>query len=194
MTIPKIWFLRHGQTEWNAQGRIQGQLESDLTRLGREQARQQARLMASVLEASPPCFVSPMRRARQTAKIALSGRPFAVDTRLAEVQAGLIQGMTRPEVETRWPGLSTNNPTGLDLFCEAPEGEGFAAFEARIQSFLAELREPTVIVAHGLLGQVLRGLVCGLDRAAMAALPNEQGCIYVLEDGRETVLKETVTV
>ena len=51
------------------------------------------------------------------------------------------------------------------------------------------LNSPTVVVAHGLLGQVMRGIVRGLGREDMAALPNEQGCIYLLDKGRETVLR-----
>eukprot|EP00581_Thalassiosira_minuscula_P035615 CAMPEP_0184474274 /NCGR_PEP_ID=MMETSP0740-20130409/133117_1 /TAXON_ID=385413 /ORGANISM="Thalassiosira miniscula, Strain CCMP1093" /LENGTH=54 /DNA_ID=CAMNT_0026851443 /DNA_START=161 /DNA_END=322 /DNA_ORIENTATION=- len=53
MQFPKIWLLRHGQTEWNAEHRIQGQLESPLTPLGIEHARRQAGLMAPVLEQKP---------------------------------------------------------------------------------------------------------------------------------------------
>ncbi|APG47443.1 histidine phosphatase family protein [Phaeobacter porticola] len=189
MTYPTIWFLRHGQTEWNAEGRIQGQLESQLSPLGIRHAHQQAALMAPILARGPACYVSPLGRAQQTAKIALGSHPFVTDTRLAEAQAGVFQGMTRAEVAARYPDIYATNPLNLDLFCAAPEGEGFAAFQARIQDFLAGLKEPAVVVAHGLWGQVLRGLICGLSRADMAALPNEQGCIYQLSDGGEQVLR-----
>ena len=60
--FPKIWFLRHGQTEWNAEQRVQGQLESDLTELGIAHAHRQAELMAPILrDQRPPCLVSPLR-------------------------------------------------------------------------------------------------------------------------------------
>lgn len=188
MQFQKIWLLRHGQTLWNAELRIQGQLESALSPLGIEQARRQAELMQPILTADMPCYVSPLGRAQQTADIALGGRPFETDPRLAEAYAGLFQGMTLDEVAAQYPQIRAQNPHHLDLFCAAPEGEGYESFHARILDFMQSLRAPSVVVAHGLLGQVMRGIACGLSREQMAALPNGQGCVYVLENGRETTL------
>ena len=188
MPFPKIWLLRHGQTHWNAEHRIQGQLESSLTPLGIAQARCQAELMRPVLRPGLPCFVSPLGRAQQTADIALGGAPFETDPRLAEAYAGAFQGMTLAEVAEQYPEIHASNPQNLDLFCNAPGGEGYESFHARILAFMRALDGPAVVVAHGLLGQVMRGIACGLTRAQMAALPNGQGCVYVLEDGQETVL------
>ncbi|MCG7630519.1 histidine phosphatase family protein [Epibacterium sp. MM17-32] len=190
--FPKIWFLRHGETEWNAEGRIQGQLESDLTEAGQQQARRQAELIDTVLAAEtvqPPAIVSPLRRAQQTARIALGGLRFVTDARLAEVQAGVFQGLTRHDIAQRYPQIHARAETNLDLFCSAPEGEGYGGLHARVLDLLRALEAPTVLVAHGLWGQVLRGIICGLDYEEMAALPNEQGCIYVLDEGAETVLR-----
>lgn len=188
---PKIWFLRHGQTTWNAALRVQGQLESDLTEKGQGQARQQGRLMAGILAAHrPACRVSPLRRTQQTAALALGDYPRVTDPRLAEAQAGVFQGMTLPEISQAHPAIYDANPQALNLFCAAPEGEGYVAFEARVQAVLDALDGPTVLVGHGLWGQVLRGLICGLSRQQMSELPNEQGCVYVLERGREQVLYE----
>ncbi len=188
--FPKIWFLRHGQTVWNAARRVQGQMESDLTELGQAQAAAQAKLIAPILrEHRPPCLVSPLRRAQQTANIALGDYPFATDPLLSEAQAGAFEGRTLDEIALSHPQISAACPHNLDLFCAAPGGEGFAAFHGRVMSTLNALECPTVLVAHGLWGQILRGIICGLDPAQMAALPNEQGCVYVLENGRETVLR-----
>jgi len=188
--FPKIWFLRHGQTEWNAEGRVQGQLESDLTETGIAQAHRQAAVMAPILTTdAPPCLVSPLRRAQQTARIALAGHRFVTEPRLAEVQAGAFQGLTRADIAARFPQVHARAVTNLDLFCSAPEGEGYAAFHARVLDLLRVLEAPTVLVAHGLWGQVLRGIICGLDYEDLAALQNEQGCVYLLENGTETVLR-----
>lgn len=188
-SFPKIWFLRHGQTEWNAERRIQGQLESRLSPLGLSHARQQAELIKPILAQNPACFVSPLGRAQQTADIALGGAAFVTDPRLAEADAGDLQGMTLDEVELRYPEIWAANPRHLELFCAAPGGEGYASFHARILAFMQELQGPAVVVAHGLLGQVMRGIVQGLSLQQMAGLSNEQGCIYVLEDGQEQLLK-----
>ncbi len=183
-TWPKIWFLRHGQTYWNAERRIQGQLESDLTPLGLRHAQAQARILQQGL----PCFVSPLGRAQQTARIALSDVAFQNDDRLAEAHAGDWQGLLREDVIRDHAATLPADISALELFLAAPGGEGFDAFEGRIAAFLDTLTVPSVIVAHGLLGQVLRGLIRGLARAEMGTLPNEQACVYVLEEGRETVL------
>lgn len=188
--FPKIWFLRHGETAWNAEQRVQGQLESDLTEQGRGQARLQARLLAPILEAEIPlCLVSPLRRAQDTARLALGERPYTTDVRLAEIMAGDFQGQTLTDIARTHPALRAANQTALDLFCAGPGGEGYDAFYDRVMAVLSSLDRPTVIVAHGLWGQVLRGIICGLDRENLARLPNEQGCIYVLENGSEHVLK-----
>jgi 2,3-bisphosphoglycerate-dependent phosphoglycerate mutase len=186
---PPVWLLRHGQTEWNAERRIQGQMESPLTALGVEQSQRQALLMPGILAQNPACFVSPLGRAQQTAQIALGATSFVTDARLAEAHAGEWQGLKRAEVKDRWPELYHASPTVLDLFTAAPNGEEFEAFRSRIANFLSDLTGPSVVVAHGLLGQVLRGLVCGLTRSEMGCLSNEQGCVYVLEGGREQVLR-----
>lgn len=188
-SFPKIWFLRHGQTEWNAEKRIQGQLESRLSPLGQSHAHQQAKLMRPILAEAPACFVSPLGRAQETANIALQGVNYTTDQRLAEAHAGDLQGMTLPEVEAKYPKIWSANPSHLDLFCAAPNGEGYDSFHARILAFMQALTEPSVVVAHGLLGQVMRGIALGLTRQEMAKLSNRQGCVYVLEGQREQLLK-----
>lgn len=187
-TYPKIWFLRHGQTEWNKAYRLQGQLDSPLTARGLEDARRQAVILRPILAQNPDCAVSPLGRARQTADIALGGRAYRIDPRLAEIGTGTWEGRLRDEILAEAPDLAARRPSALDMFAAAPDGEGFEVFRARILAFLDTLAEPTVIVAHGLLGQVLRGHLCGLDRAHMGALPNGQGCVYLLENGTETLL------
>ncbi len=188
--LPKLWFLRHGETHWNAQKRIQGQLESQLTDKGVRQAHVQARLIRPVLRQGPACFVSPLGRAQETARIALGDTRYQTDPRLAEAHAGRWQGLLRADVIADARNGFDLDINALELFLAAPEGEGFADLRARIVDFLKGLSGPSVIVGHGLWGQVLRGLVRGLPRAEMGTLPNDQGCIYALERGRETVLRE----
>lgn len=181
---PKIWFLRHGQTRWNLERRLQGHLDSPLTELGLAQARQQAQIVVPVLASNPGivCRVSPLGRAVRTAEIALEGRAFETEPRLAEVATGDWEGQLRAD-------LPTGGRNDLYLYTSAPGGEGFDALEARVLGVLDDLTGETVIVSHGLLGKVLRGLVCGLNRDEMDKLSNKQGCVYVLEGGIETCLE-----
>ena len=187
--MPPIWFLRHGETEWNAARRIQGQLESMLTERGIWHAGEQAKIMKPILAQNPRCIVSPLLRARRTAEIALGDAPFDFDPRLMEIDAGSWQGLCYSEVIAGFPELVNDQMTAMELFSNAPDGEGFGAFKARIRAVLDEIEEPTVIVAHGLWGQVARGTLRGLDDEATRRLDNMQGVVYLLENGTETILR-----
>jgi broad specificity phosphatase PhoE len=193
-SYPKVWFMRHGETEWNAEGRVQGQTESVLSPRGLRHAAQQARLMAPILEADLPCFVSPLKRTRQTADIALGGRSYETDDRLKEVFAGEWEGHLRADIYKNLPDGITPDSPHMEFYSAAPGGEGFDTFQARVRDFVASLTRPTVIVAHGLSGQLLRGELCGLNRSELGQLTNRQGCVYVLENGVETVLELDETV
>mgnify|MGYP000226990140 CR=1 FL=1 len=188
-SYPKIWFLRHGQTEWNKVYRLQGQLDSPLTQQGIAEAKRQAVIMPPILANSPEIFASPLGRARQTADIALAGATYQTDPRLMEIHAGKWQGLVRTDIMAAHPDWAASGPSALEIYEAAKGGEGLAAFQARITAFLDDLTQPSVIVAHGLLGQVLRGLVRGLDMHQAGQLSNRQGCVYLLENGIETVLE-----
>ena len=188
-SYPKIWFLRHGQTEWNKAYRLQGQLDSPLTERGIAEAHRQALILPPILATAPDVFASPLGRARKTADIALQQTPYRTDPRLMEIDAGAWQGMLRADIMAAQPEWAADDPTALQIYEAAQGGEGLAAFQARISDFLGDLTGPSVIVAHGLLGQVLRAIVRGVDPQQAGALSNRQGCVYVLENGAETVLE-----
>lgn len=178
---PDIWFLRHGQTEWNLAGRIQGRLDSPLTALGCAQARGQAALIADIaarVAAGPGgLYVSPLGRAQQTAAIASDGHTPIIDARLAEIDTGAWEGQQKADLPQGANDLMT--------YAAAPGGEGLEALIARVHAFAGDLAGPSIVVAHGLLGQVLRGLVQGIAPECMGAQDNVQGCVYHLSGGRE---------
>jgi len=153
VSFPRSGFLRHGQTEWNLEGRLQGHKDSPLTALGRAQAERQARILSDIPErvAKGPggCFASSLGRAQETARIALAGQDFVTDPRLAEIATGDWEGRLRAEV--------ANGEGDLFLYAGAPGGEGLEALQARVAAFLDDLEGPSVVVSHGLLGKVLRG-------------------------------------
>ncbi|MCV2863842.1 histidine phosphatase family protein [Albidovulum sediminicola] len=186
LACPELFVLRHGETLWNAEGRIQGALDSPLTERGIAQARRQAQILAD-LGLGPRThrfYVSPQGRARQTAGIVLSplGVNPEVDTRLREIAMGAYEGLTRDEIRQRFPGAFDEQDPFL-WYDTAPRGEGFAALQARVENFLAGLTGPSVIIAHGMLSRFLRGAVLGLELEGIAALPGGQGVVYHLQDG-----------
>jgi 2,3-bisphosphoglycerate-dependent phosphoglycerate mutase len=98
-----IGFIRHGSTEWNRLGKLQGQLDTELTQEGREQARQLGLRLAN--ERWSGIISSDLTRARETGQIVseLSGIPFlGTDTRLRERKYGQVEGTTVAEREERW--------------------------------------------------------------------------------------------
>ena len=186
MILPPLYILRHGQTLWNVEGRLQGHRDSDLTELGLAQAAAQARIMAGlVLPEDAGFFASPLGRTRRTAEIALAGfGPVQFDDRLREINAGEWEGRLRSEIQ---PGMTATEKLPFKMFADAPGGEGLDGLEARVASFLADLRAPAVIVSHGVAISVLRGLAQGLDREAMVALGNPQGVVIEIKNGQEII-------
>lgn len=154
MTSKRIYLVRHGETEWNVQKRYQGQLNSNLTDLGKEQARKTGLLLKNTpvdLHIS-----SDLPRARQTADIIGEAIQKPVDQthhELRERHFGELQGLQRDEIGKRFPQLAG------DLFASNPDlkipgGESFYDFYNRIVPFFNQLTQTTVansilVVVHG---------------------------------------------
>jgi probable phosphoglycerate mutase len=188
---PSLWILRHGETEWNRAGRMQGWRDSPLTDRGRVQARAQAALLAAeALPEGTRYYVSPQGRARATASIILEGTSIFAepDDRLREIGVGACEGLTVPEIDIRFPGLRDLEDS-MGWLPHAPGGEGEPAFRARVSGFLAELSGPSVIVAHGITSRMIRAVRLGLDWQGLTRLPGGQGNIHRLTGGVATVIE-----
>lgn len=172
MRVRRLVLLRHGQTEYNAGSRMQGQLDTDLSELGREQAS----AAAEVLGKRQPLLIvsSDLRRALDTATALgdRAGVPVLTDTRLRETHLGDWQGMTHHEVDAIAPGARL---AWRDDARWAPHGgESRVDVAARSLPLVAELVEqqeewgvddaerPVVLVAHGGLIAALTGAILGL--------------------------------
>jgi probable phosphoglycerate mutase len=185
-----IYLVRHGQTEFNREDRVQGRVDSPLTELGRQQAAAMgARLQALMREAGGDWAieVSPLGRARQTAAIIadITGLPEPrIDARLIEVGYGVFEGFTRVELDARWPEFAGVN----GIFGQAPGGESFEDLSDRVGDWLAEAgRRPaaarTIAVTHAGVARTMRGLYLGLDVEAVRQLDKPQGVIFRLASG-----------
>lgn len=152
--MAEIWLVRHGQTDWNLEGRLQGQLDVPLNDTGMDQAR----LLADQLAEKKFCalYSSDLMRARQTAEI-ISGRvnlPIKFDRRLREISQGEFEGMLFSEVMLNFEGAMADrsrNPVHSRL----PGGETVAELAARFKEAIDEIAcahpvEPVLVVAHGL--------------------------------------------
>lgn len=184
-----IYLIRHGQTEFNRDGRYQGHCDSPLTALGREQAARVGERLAGLIgdPAGWRLVCSPLGRALDTARIIQAACGLAepeTDARIAEVSMGSWDGLTDEEIAMVAPGLKA--ASRYELFFAAPDGEGYAALVRRLGDWLAAAKadgRPTIAVGHGMSGRVLRGLYLGLDRAAEARLETPQDAFFRLAGG-----------
>lgn len=159
-----LLLVRHGETDWNRDGRWQGQSDTKLNAVGRAQARE----LAGELDGVDVVYASDLARARETAELIADeqGLQVSVDQRLNERGFGAWEGLTTAEIEVafrdaheRW--LAGNDP-GAD------DAEPFDAFAERVASFLDEVLarhpdETVLVVAHGGSIRVIHALASGLD-------------------------------
>ena len=193
MPTPTIYYMRHGETAWNAEGRLQGTLDVPLNDRGRAQASHAGHVLADLLKrdgrdkASLPFVASPLGRARSTMELVrhvleLPPDDYALDDRLREIGYGVWEGSTLAEMQAADPELFASRLTAK--WTMAPEGgETYAAVQLRMRDWYDQLLVDTVAVAHGGTARALM-VALGIETPESAAdLFIEQGAVYVFRDG-----------
>lgn len=182
-SYPELYILRHGQTEWNVQGRLQGSLNSPLTEEGRRQALRQGAILQAVDLTGFDIISSPQSRAFETAAIALARQVAHVqtDTRLREIGVGDWAGRMRSELPES-KAFIEGTDGALELYERAPNGEGFVALEARCTAFLNGLTGPAVLITHGITSRMIRAIATKIGRAGVADIGGGQGVVYHLKN------------
>ncbi len=145
-----FWFLRHGETDWNAQGLSQGTTDIPLNKVGVEQARRAALTFAAGIEVTT-IVASPLVRARVTAEATASALklPFSIDEGLREVEFGEQEGLPMGDWYDSWIEGSYT-PKGAESFAQLYERAVAAVNRA------TALPGPVLVVAHGALFRALR--------------------------------------
>jgi len=193
MPQPTIYYIRHGQTAWNAAGRFQGSQDIPLNDLGREQAAHAGGIMKDLLsraerDAGSLDYVSsPLGRARSTmefvrGQLGLAPETYALDDRLREIGYGHWEGSTLAEQEASHPEIFAARQTDK-WGMPPPNGESYASVQLRMRDWYEGLTGDIVAVAHG---GTARALMVALDVqtiAEAAELPIEQGAVYVFSNG-----------
>ncbi|MBV1705604.1 MAG: phosphoglycerate mutase family protein [Hyphomicrobiales bacterium] len=195
----RLIFLRHGETDWNAAGRLQGQRDTPLNARGRAQAGAAAGICAAALPESadrhPPqlaMVASPLLRACATMAIVREGlglpqAPFATDDRLKEIAFGDWEGMTWAEITRRFPAAAAAREQDRWGFAP-PGGESYAEVAARVTTWLETLDGDTLVVAHGGIGRVLLVLLAGMDPVSATHADIYQGRALDFQSGSGTWL------
>lgn len=191
-TLPLIYFVRHGQTDWNVEGRLQGQADTDINETGRRQASANGLLLRELVP-NPVAFdfvASPLRRTCETMErireaMGLDPRAFRTDARLMELHFGDWQGFTYDELELREPGSRARRK--IDKWNFQPPGpaaESYEILKSRVAAWLDDVQAPTVCVSHGGVIRALFRLVEELPQKKAAVMQVPQDRILRLEAGR----------
>ncbi|CAN5483109.1 histidine phosphatase family protein [soil metagenome] len=189
MPQPTIYYIRHGQTAWNAEGRFQGSQDIPLNDLGREQAAHAGGILKDLMTRNghaPSDFgfvSSPLGRARSTmefvrSQLGLPAQDYAVDDRLREIGFGHWEGFTLAQQQAAHPDVFAARQ--IDKWSlPPPDGESYASVQLRMRDWADGLTGDTVAVAHGGTARALMVALGVQTVAAAAELMIEQGAVYV---------------
>ena len=186
-----IYFIRHGETDWNAEARYQGQADVPMNETGRAQARRNGealrRLLPGIAEAD---FVaSPLARARETmeivrdcagprARATIASTIALKEAHYGEWQGTLLADLPRLDAE----GMQAR---ARDPFRWRPRGgESYEDLMARAVDWVGTVERDAVVVSHGGVSRVLRGHILGLDPMSVPSLDVPQDRVLVLRRGR----------
>ena len=188
ITLPhRLILVRHGETDWNREGRLQGGQDIPLNPLGREQAAE----AAGRLKALEPGFAgldyicSPMQRARETMDIlrrelAMQAGEYRIDDRLKELTFGSWEGFTWRDIrkaEREQAGLRERDKWGF----VPPGGESYRMLAERVRPVLEGLARETVIVSHGGVARAVLALVGAVSPQKASMVEIWQGKLLVVQ-------------
>ena len=187
--MTKLLLVRHGETDWNRDGRWQGHSDTHLNDAGLDQARR----VAAELDRVDVVYASDLARARETAEIVADelGLDVHVDPRLRERSFGAWEGLTAPEIEDQFAEELARWRIGDGA--GAADAEPFDAFAERVRSFLDDVlerhpEETVLVIAHGGSIRVIHALASGLDyvrnHRSIPGVPNCAVARYAFRDGK----------
>lgn len=183
---PILYFIRHGETDWNRDARYQGQRDIPLNEKGRLQAKRHGDVLKALLAdpAAVDFISSPLDRAMETMRIVrttlgLEPDTFTTDTRIVELSYGHWEGELAAELPQK--DAQSIAAKASDPFNWRPVGgESYADLEARISPWIESIRKTTVAVSHGGVSRVARGALYDLDRSTVPFLDVPQDQILEL--------------
>ena len=167
--------IRHGETAWNRERRMQGTTDTPLSDVGRAQARALGQRLAD--RGFAALYSSDLARARDTARVIAehAKRDLVTDPRLKERRFGIFEGLTAAEITSRYPEEHARFAS-RDPDYEVPGGESARGFTRRCLGCIAEIAErhrgaEVVVVTHGLVLDSLYRAAHGLDHGAPRPVP-----------------------
>ncbi len=193
VSAPLFYFVRHGETDWNAERRLQGQLDIPLNDVGRRQSAQCGNILRDLITtrhkaADDFAFLSsPLSRARETMEIlrGVLGLPregYAIEPRLAELSFGRWEGLTYRDVRLLDRSLLAVRERDKWNFM-TPDGESYAELLARVRDWHASVKGDIIVAAHGGVARVLMVLFGARTPQEAPHGDVEQGVVYEFGPG-----------
>lgn len=174
-----IYFVRHGETDWNRAGRFQGHKDIPLNDLGRDQARRNGRSLKQNLPTLDlPFLASPMKRTSETmelirGELGLPVSGYDTDDRLKEISFGEFEGLTADEIDAQRHEEITKRRIDKYNYIP-PNGESYAMLTERVRGVVDSIKEDMVIVSHGGTSRAFRGILYGLSDVETLELATPQ--------------------
>jgi broad specificity phosphatase PhoE len=184
---PRLLLVRHGETDWNKEGRFQGQIDIPLNAKGKSQARAAREFLSSV--AIQRAYTSTMARPRQTAEVILEphpGVPLTSTSGLMEIGHGLWEGQLEGEIASAWPELLANWKSAPHTVT-MPEGESLqqvwdrslATWNTIVRGLSSE--ETALVVAHDAVNKTILCALLGLTPADIWMVKQGNGGVSVVD-------------
>lgn len=183
----RLYVVRHGETDWNREARLQGQRDTPLNALGRAQAAAAAGRVAALVPdpARLDYVASPLARTRDTMEILRAGLGLApdayrVDERLRELSFGQWEGSTWREIRARDPQRALARERDR-WNAVPPGGESYAMLAVRLAPFLSGLTRDALIVTHGGVARAMLAAACGVSEDRAPRIDIWQGRVLVID-------------
>ena len=185
---PELYFIRHGQTDWNAEGRYQGTQDIPLNAVGRAQADANGPLLRMLLEREGRSatdfdwFATPLGRTQETARRILAAfepphPAVRIDKRLVEISFGVYEGRQVQELADH-PMLAPGSRDETFWSYRPEKGENYDDVVVRLEDFARTLTRPTIMIGHGGILRVLRHLIAGASQVDVVNWSTPQDVVY----------------
>lgn len=196
MRYPRIILIRHGQTEWNREGRFQGKLDSPLTLKGKQQARENAQKVKKILDSLEDIqlFSSPLGRAKSTAlivahELGISSREIIFDKRIKEFNYGILEGKTKEYCKKNHSTIIEARESNK-WFYQVENGDSYELVAKRVKSWLDSLdsNKTVIAVTHEMVNRALRKIYRGISIDEALTLRQPNNVVLVLKNAEEKIL------
>jgi len=193
MGYPTIYLIRHGQTEWNLEGRYQGQKDSPLTQNGKEQARLNALKLQKDIDSfdEVKIFASPLGRAKESAfiicdELNIDRERINFDERIKEFDYGIFEGELKSFCQTTY-AKEFNEREADKWNYQIENGESYALVTKRLKFWLDEIKDEKIVIliAHEMINRALRGLYLNLEQNRTLKLRQSNDLVLLLQGAEE---------